>query len=158
MKRKTIVIIQTVLAAAALTYIIAPDLIVGPFDDAAIFALIGCAEVVLAIVQARLKASDSGQNYDNQNYQHNTNNANSDNRSYHSYSNNSDYHNEGSNHDSDDPESEFQFFAGCNDWEQVKTRYRDLMKIYHPDAGGNEEASKKINAEYNALKAKFGKQ
>ena len=31
------------------------------------------------------------------------------------------------------------------------------MKIYHPDAGGNEEASKKINAEYNALKAKFGK-
>ena len=61
------------------------------------------------------------------------------------------------NHNSDNQDSEFQFFAGCNNWEQVKSRYRDLMKIYHPDAGGNEEASKKINAEYNALKAKYGK-
>ena len=152
MNRKAIITFQIVLAAVALTYIIAPDLIVGPFDDAAIFALIGCAEVVLAIVQSRLKVSDSRPNYDNESYQNNKDNAYSDNNDY-----NYDHQKQCSDHDSDDQESEFQFFAGCNDWEQVKSRYRDLMKIYHPDAGGNEEASKKINAEYNTLKAKYGK-
>lgn len=30
------------------------------------------------------------------------------------------------------------------------------MKIYHPDAGGNEETTQKINVEYNTLKAKCG--
>ena len=156
MKRKTVLILQIVLAAIVLTSIITPDLIIGPFDDAVLFALIGCAEAVLAIIQARLKTSDSRPSSDKQNYQYSKNNADSDNKE-NSHSNNNDYHNRTSNHNSDNQDSEFQFFAGCNNWEQVKSRYRDLMKIYHPDAGGNEEASKKINAEYNALKAKYGK-
>lgn len=70
---------------------------------------------------------------------------------------NSNNYSQSNQNESSNQDSEFQFFAGCNTWEDVKLRYRDLMKIYHPDAGGNEEASKKINAEYNALKAKFGK-
>ena len=48
------------------------------------------------------------------------------------------------------------FFHGVNSMLALKKRYRDLMKIYHPDAGGHEEASKKINAEYNILKKRFG--
>ena len=73
-----------------------------------------------------------------------------------SYTNSNNYSQSNQN-ESSNQDSEFQFFAGCNTWEEVKLRYRDLMKIYHPDAGGNEDASKRINAEYNALKAKFGK-
>ena len=140
MKRKTIIIIMIVIAAIVLTYWIMPDLIVGPFDDGVLTALAVCAEVVLGILQAVKKTleSESSSNYSS--YQQ-----------YYQQSN----QNGGSAHDSDDQE-EFQFFAGCTDWEQVKSRYRDLMKIYHPDAGGHEEASKKINAEYEILKKRFG--
>ena len=152
MNRKALITTMIIIGAVALTYLIMPDLIVGPFDDGVIAALAVCAEVVLFIIQAVRKPSTSttDSEYDGyqQNYQDNT------------YSNSTNYQNNyqdnRSNRDSDDQDDEFHFFAGCTDWEQVKSRYRDLMKIYHPDAGGHEEASKRINAEYNKLKKKFG--
>lgn len=147
MKKKTLGIIQIVLLVVAIVYLVAPDLVVGPFDDAAVIGILGCVEFVLAILRARYKDEDSIPNSGNSYYQYSNQNAYTNSNNY-SQSN----QNESSNQD-----SEFQFFAGCNTWEDVKLCYRDLMKIYHPDAGGNEEASKKINAEYNALKAKFGK-
>ena len=49
------------------------------------------------------------------------------------------------------------FFKGCTTWEQIKERYRKLMQMYHPDhASGDEEYSKQINTQYEALKKKFG--
>lgn len=152
MNRKAIITIQIIIAAIALTYFIMPDLLVGPFDDGVLAVLAICAEVALFIVQAVRKPSNSRPNYNNTSYQQNyQNNAYSNNTNYQHY----DQAN-GANHYSNDQDDEFQFFAGCTYWEQVKSRYRDLMKIYHPDAGGHEEASKKINAEYNELKKRFG--
>ena len=137
MNRKVLITIMIIIAAVALTYMIMPDLIVGPFDDGVLAVLAVVAEVVLYIVQAVQKSAESRTNFNN-----------TDHQEY--------YQDNEFNHDSRDHEEEFQFFAGCNDWEQVKARYRELMKIYHPDAGGHEEVSKKINAEYNILKKKFG--
>ena len=152
MNRKAITIIQIIIAAIALTYFIMPDLLVGPFDDGVLAALAICAEVALFIVQTVRKPSNSSSNYNKTSYQQNyQNNAYSNNTNYQHYDQDN-----GANHYTDDQDDEFQFFAGCTDWEQVKSRYRDLMKIYHPDAGGHEEASKKINAEYNILKKRFG--
>ena len=152
MNRKTLTTIQIVLAAIVLVYAIMPDLIVGPFDDGVLAALAVIAEVVLFIMQGRRKPTSSGPSSYNTTYQqYNQSNA---------YSNSTDYQqttqNNRADQKPDDQDEEFQFFAGCNDWEQVKTRYRELMKIYHPDVGGHEEASKKINAEYNVLKKRFG--
>ena len=152
MNPKVIKIIQIVLAVVAMLYLVMPDLVIGPFDDAAAIGLIGAAELVLGIIQARSRASASRPDSDYGNYQY---------KEKYTYSNNTDHHYDhkenapGQDHDKND--SEFQFFAGCDDWEKVKTRYRELMKIYHPDAGGNEEASKKINAEYNILKERLGR-
>ena len=171
MNNKTIRTIQIILAVIALVYFVMPDLVIGPFDDAAVAGLIASAEIVLGILQARSRSSGPGQASDrnrtseNSRYQHSENSTYSENDRY-QYSEKDDYttntehshhQDNGPVHDSDNKDNEFQFFAGCNDWEAVKSRYRDLMKIYHPDAGGNEEASKKINAEYNILKERFGR-
>ena len=150
MKRKTLTTIQIVLAVIVLAYWVLPDFMLGPLDDGVIAALAFIAEIVLFVVRAVLTPSDSSSYYtSHQQYEQ-----------YDGYSNGTDYQysnqNSRSENDSDDQDEEFQFFAGCTDWEQVKTRYRELMKIYHPDAGGHEEASKKINAEYNKLKKKYG--
>ena len=152
MNKKTLTTIQIVLAVIVLAYWVLPDFMLGPLDDGVIAALALIAEVVLFVVRRVKMPSNSGTDYENSGYQQNYQDkeyANSSNNHYNNQYN-------GSGRDPDDQEEEFQFFAGCTDWEQVKTRYRDLMKIYHPDAGGHEEASKKINAEYNRLKKKFG--
>ena len=48
------------------------------------------------------------------------------------------------------------YFKGCNNLEQIKERYRALMKMYHPDtASGDEEYSKEIISQYEALKQKY---
>jgi len=45
------------------------------------------------------------------------------------------------------------FFVGVNNELTLKKRYRDLLKIFHPDnACGNSDAVLYINKEYNALK------
>lgn len=50
------------------------------------------------------------------------------------------------------------FFKGCSTWEQTESRYKSLMKTYHPDMeSGDEEYSKEINEQYRILKEKYGK-
>lgn len=44
------------------------------------------------------------------------------------------------------------FFSGCKDAASIKRRYRDLCKVYHPDAGnGSSEVFNIITEEYNRL-------
>lgn len=44
------------------------------------------------------------------------------------------------------------FFNGCKDAASIKRRYRDLCKVYHPDAGnGSSEVFNMITEEYNRL-------
>lgn len=48
------------------------------------------------------------------------------------------------------------YFNGCDSLESVKTRYRDLCKVYHPDMGnGSPEEFDKIQKEYNKLKERL---
>ena len=152
MNRKVLNTIQIVLAVIVLVYCVMPDLIVGPFDDGVLAALAIIAEVVLIVIRIVRMPSNSSTGSDKTGYQQYYQDNEYSNGTGYQQS----YQNNGSAHDTDEQEDEFQFFAGCTDWEQVKTRYRELMKIYHPDAGGHEEASKKINAEYNVLKKRFG--
>ena len=46
------------------------------------------------------------------------------------------------------------------DFTQIRARYRELVKIHHPDANGGapaaEEKIKQINQAYQTLKAAFG--
>ena len=45
----------------------------------------------------------------------------------------------------------FDFFANCKSADEVKNRYYQLAKIYHPDTGtGDEETMKVINDQYSA--------
>ena len=54
-------------------------------------------------------------------------------------------------------ESNPSFFKGCENWEQIRERYRKLMKTYHPDSGsGDMETSQEINLQYEQLKKKYG--
>ena len=152
MNRKVLTTIQIVLAIIVLVYCVMPDLMIGPFDDGVIAALAFIAEVVLFVVRAIQMPANSETSTHNTSYQqYYQDNGYSDSTNYQQNNQSN-----GSGQYSNDQNDEFQFFAGCTDWEQVKSRYRDLMKIYHPDAGGHEEASKKINAEYNILKKRFG--
>ncbi len=52
MKQNNIGKIQIIIAVAVAIYVVMPDLIVGPIDDAAIAAMAGIAETVLCIVRA----------------------------------------------------------------------------------------------------------
>ena len=53
---------------------------------------------------------------------------------------------------------ELDFFDGCTTWEQIKSQYRKLMHIYHPDnASGNEEYTKIIQRQYEELQKKYDK-
>jgi hypothetical protein len=42
------------------------------------------------------------------------------------------------------------FFAGCYDDAAIKTRFRDLCKIHHPDLGGDLATMQRLNAAYQA--------
>jgi len=41
-------------------------------------------------------------------------------------------------------------------FDEVKSRYRDLVKTHHPDAGGNTEQFRKINEAFAAARKEFG--
>ena len=43
------------------------------------------------------------------------------------------------------------WFTGLNDIETLRKRYRELLKIHHPDNGGNVSDMQSINTEYDAL-------
>lgn len=49
------------------------------------------------------------------------------------------------------------FFRGCINVEQVKTRFRELAKEFHPDLGGDTETMKLINNQYHETLSKFHK-
>jgi hypothetical protein len=50
-----------------------------------------------------------------------------------------------------------QWFTGYYGVSNLKSRYRDLAKKYHPDLGGDTETMKEINLQYEAaLKARDG--
>lgn len=49
-------------------------------------------------------------------------------------------------------------FNGCNSAESLKTRYHQLMKMYHPDSqNGDTEMSQKVQKTYQVLSARYGK-
>lgn len=43
------------------------------------------------------------------------------------------------------------YFNGIHSFDELKKRFRDLARQNHPDAGGNPETMKAINAEYDLL-------
>lgn len=48
------------------------------------------------------------------------------------------------------------FFAGVSDKQGIKKRYKDLLKIYHPDnASGDVQTIQEINREYDILMEKY---
>ncbi len=48
------------------------------------------------------------------------------------------------------------FFKGVNSQSSLRKRYRDLIKIFHPDnLGGDTVALQSINQEYDSLKKKY---
>ena len=54
----------------------------------------------------------------------------------------------------DNKTDEYMFFKDCNDAESLQKRYRDLIKIYHPDqSNGSTDAFKQIQEEYETLKS-----
>ena len=47
------------------------------------------------------------------------------------------------------------FFNGCKTEEEIKKRYRDLCKVFHPDSeNGDQETFLKVKADYEAMIAK----
>ena len=42
-----------------------------------------------------------------------------------------------------------EWFVGCDTVEDVRNRYRELAKKYHPDVGGSNEEMKHINTAYD---------
>ena len=52
-----------------------------------------------------------------------------------------------------------KYFAGIKTVEELRKRYRELLKKYHPDnEGGSVEVTQAINAEYDALFAILSKE
>ncbi len=47
------------------------------------------------------------------------------------------------------------WFQGCSTSEQVRERYRDLAKKYHPDLGGDTAKMQAINAQYSEACKRF---
>lgn len=50
-----------------------------------------------------------------------------------------------------------KFFKGVKNISELRATYKELIKKYHPDCGGDLETMQGINAEYDALFAKLPK-
>ena len=50
-----------------------------------------------------------------------------------------------------------KWFTGVTNIEDLRKKYRELLKIYHPDNGGNVTDMQSINAEYDTLFADLSK-
>lgn len=49
---------------------------------------------------------------------------------------------------------EIKWFQACDSFDSLKTKYKELVKKYHPDLGCNDlDAMKEINSEYDFLLA-----
>ena len=44
-----------------------------------------------------------------------------------------------------------KYFENINTSEELRKQYKELLKQYHPDNGGNLETMQAINAEYDSL-------
>ena len=56
----------------------------------------------------------------------------------------------------ENPAFQSSFFNGCNSRTQLDKRYRELCKIYHPDAAtGDQELFIEMQQEYKELKGQF---
>ena len=44
-----------------------------------------------------------------------------------------------------------KYFTGIKSYEELKSRYKELLKKFHPDNGGDLEVMKDVNVEYAAL-------
>lgn len=44
-----------------------------------------------------------------------------------------------------------RFFEGVKDVQELRKKYKELLKQYHPDNGGSVEIMQEINAEYDKL-------
>ena len=58
MERKPLTVLQVVIAVLALLYLVSPDLLLGPFDDAAVLTIGAVADVVIGIIKKRIGNSD----------------------------------------------------------------------------------------------------
>ena len=54
MESKSLTTIQIIIAVVALLYIVSPDLLLGPFDDAAIAGIATLADVILGVIKNRI--------------------------------------------------------------------------------------------------------
>jgi len=43
---------------------------------------------------------------------------------------------------------ESEFFSGCHTLQEVKARFKSLVKVHHPDVGGDTATMQRLNAEY----------
>lgn len=60
------------------------------------------------------------------------------------------------NNSMSDVKNDTLYFAGVNDMKSLKKRYRDLLKIYHPDnQNGDPTVSRQIQEEYDSLTRKY---
>lgn len=48
-----------------------------------------------------------------------------------------------------------KWFKEVRTTEELRKKYRELLKMHHPDNGGNEEVMKEINTEYDAVFARM---
>lgn len=61
-----------------------------------------------------------------------------------------------SNPDMDKGNTVSGLFSGCNDYESLHKRYKELMRIYHSDnQNGDDTMAGMINAEYERLKKQY---
>ena len=75
----------------------------------------------------------------------------SDGKQYNYYSGN-----DGSSYSGSNGNTEQEYFHGCDTKESVQTRFRDLAKVYHPDAGNGDAATfQKIKEQYDGLMEKY---
>ena len=58
MERKPLTVLQVVIAVLALLYVVAPDLLLGPFDDGVVVMIGTISDVVLGLLKKRIGNSD----------------------------------------------------------------------------------------------------
>ena len=51
-----------------------------------------------------------------------------------------------------------KWFKGITNMEQLRKRYKELLKLHHPDNGGNVSDMQEINAEFDELSSVFSKE